>query len=280
MAEQQRTTVQSQMIDLTTGRFHYLSWNAGRLELPGVLLLHGLTSSAWTWTRVGSALAARYRVYALDLRGHGESVKSEIGTYGFPQLAADAAAFLEAVKLQRSVLIGISWGGAIVLVLASGSGLQKPAPAFSQVILVDPALDVLSSSEEEVEVLAAISSINRPASEWRSEIAAGYPHMSEDEIESRIEAFRQVTPEALRSIYAQEGQMGDLLPLLAKIPAPTLLLRADAALGSALDDTTWQQAKQYLPAHSHSVEIAGATHTIHWSKFAEFIQQIYRFIEN
>src|SRR5260370_1444498 len=116
MAEQQRTTAQSQMIDLTTGRFHYLSWNAGRLDLPGVLLLHGLTSSAWTWTRVGSALAARYRVYALDLRGHGDSVKSEIGTYGFPQLAADTAAFLEAVKLQRSILIGISWGGAIALV--------------------------------------------------------------------------------------------------------------------------------------------------------------------
>ena len=267
------------MIDLPTGRFHYLSWNAGWPELPGVLLLHGLTSSAWTWTRVGTALAACYRVYALDLRGHGESVKSETGTYGFPQLAADTAAFLEAVKLQHSILIGISWGGAIALVLASGSGLQGPAPAFSQVILVDPALNVPGSSEEEGEVLAAISSINRPASEWRSEIAANYPHMSEDEIESRIEAFRQVTPEALRSIYAQEGQMGDLVPLLAKIPAPTLLLRADAALGSALDDTQWQQAQQYLPPSSLAVEIAGATHTIHWSKFDEFMQQIYRFID-
>jgi pimeloyl-ACP methyl ester carboxylesterase len=77
-------TAQSQMIDLPSGRFHSLSWNAERTDLPGVLLLHGLTSSAWTWERVGEHLSGSYRVYALDLRGHGESVKSGAGTYGRP----------------------------------------------------------------------------------------------------------------------------------------------------------------------------------------------------
>ncbi len=140
MADAGNTTAQSSFIDLPTGHFHYLSWNAQRVDLPGVLLLHGLTSSARTWTRVGSALATQYRVYALDQRGHGKSVKSGPGTYSFQQLAADAAAFLEAVALQHPILIGHSWGGMIALVLATRYGQQEPGPAISHVVLEEPAL--------------------------------------------------------------------------------------------------------------------------------------------
>src|SRR5579884_2184646 len=97
---------QSQMMDLSAGRFHYLSWNTKRTDLPEVLLLHGLTSSAWTWARVGETLAESYRVYAPDLRGHGKSVKSGRGTYSHPQLARDMADFIGAVGLERPILIG------------------------------------------------------------------------------------------------------------------------------------------------------------------------------
>jgi pimeloyl-ACP methyl ester carboxylesterase len=75
MAESLEKMAGSQMIDLPSGRFHYLSWGAEQTERPGIVLLHGLTSSALSWVRVGPALADRYRVYALDMRGHGESIK-------------------------------------------------------------------------------------------------------------------------------------------------------------------------------------------------------------
>jgi pimeloyl-ACP methyl ester carboxylesterase len=71
--------MRSHSIDLPAGRFHYLSWRAERTELPSALLLHGITSSALSWVRVGPALAERYRVYALDMRGHGESIKPPPG---------------------------------------------------------------------------------------------------------------------------------------------------------------------------------------------------------
>ena len=64
-----RPVVGSQTIDLPAGRFHYLSWGAERTDLPSMLLLHGITSSALSWVRVGPALATRYRVYALDIEG-------------------------------------------------------------------------------------------------------------------------------------------------------------------------------------------------------------------
>src|SRR5947209_12005027 len=108
MAESLDTTVQSHMIDLPDGRFHYISWGADRTELPGMLLLHGIPSSAQSWVRVGPALADRYRVYALDQRGHGESIKPAPGSYSLRHTADDALAFLEEIGLERPVVVGQS----------------------------------------------------------------------------------------------------------------------------------------------------------------------------
>ena len=81
------TSAQSHMVDLPAGRFHYLSWGAEQSELPSALLLHGVTSSAQSWVRVGPALANRYRVYALDMRGHGDSIKPSKGAYSLRDTA-------------------------------------------------------------------------------------------------------------------------------------------------------------------------------------------------
>ena len=52
--------------------FHTLVW--GALDAPPLLLLHGITSLAATWWRVGPAIAAAgFRVVAPDLPGHGET---------------------------------------------------------------------------------------------------------------------------------------------------------------------------------------------------------------
>src|ERR1700730_15464995 len=125
------SVVRSQMIDLPAGRFHYLSWGAERTDLPSMLLLHGITSSAQSWVRVGPALATRYRVYALDMRGHGESIKPPAGAYSLRHTADDAAAFIEALGLDNPALMGHSWGGATAIVLASGAGSHRPIPTIS-----------------------------------------------------------------------------------------------------------------------------------------------------
>src|SRR5436309_14507880 len=125
-------SAQSYMIDLPAGRFHYLSWGEEHTELPSALLLHGITSSALSWVRVGPALANRYRVYALDMRGHGDSIKPARGAYSLRHTADDAIAFIEALGLERPVLIGHSWGGATAIVLASGASTSKPVPNLAQ----------------------------------------------------------------------------------------------------------------------------------------------------
>jgi pimeloyl-ACP methyl ester carboxylesterase len=56
------------------------------------------------------------------------------------------------------------------------------------------------------------------------------------------------------------------------------LIRADAALGTTLNDAAWEQAKQYLPAHSRAVQVDGATHNVHRSKFDAFLLAVNDFL--
>jgi len=277
MKDMVETSAQSHMIDLPAGRFHYVSWGAEQIELPNVLLLHGITSSAQSWVRVGPALANRYRVYALDMRGHGDSIKPSQGAYSLRHTADDASAFIDILGLECPLLIGHSWGGATAMVLASGAESQNPVPHFSQVILEDPAHNFgLSGSEERATFYA--KDIGRPSDELRAEITAANPGWTEADIEGKIEALHKVTREAVMSVFSEAGEEGDLLPLLANIAASTLLIRADASLGTTLDEAAWEQAKRYLPTNSRAVQINGATHNVHRSKFDEFMKAVNDFL--
>jgi len=90
-------------------RFHYLDWgNEGK---PPMLLLHGVTSHAHSWDEVAEPLRDRYHVIALDQRGHGDSEWSPAGAYTTEDHAADIAVFVEALGLEKMVLIGLSMGG-------------------------------------------------------------------------------------------------------------------------------------------------------------------------
>jgi pimeloyl-ACP methyl ester carboxylesterase len=277
MKDRLDTGAQSHMIDLPAGRFHYVSWGAEHIELPSALLLHGITSSAQSWVRVAPALANRYRVYALDMRGHGDSIKPSKGAYGLRNTADDAAAFIDILGLERPLLIGHSWGGATAMVLASEADSRKPAPHLSHVILEDPAHNFGSSDAEERATFYA-KDIGRPANELREEITADNPGWTQADIEGKIEALHKVTREAVISVFSDAGKEGELLPLLATISAPTLLIRADASLGTTLDEAAWEQAKQYLPTNSRAVQINGATHNVHRSKFDEFMQAVNNFL--
>lgn len=102
-------------------RLHYRHWSPAerRMDVPPILLLHGLASAARIWDFVAPLLAARgYEVTALDQRGHGESDKPESG-YDFATILADDAAAMQALDLRRPVIVGHSWGAMVALQYAA-----------------------------------------------------------------------------------------------------------------------------------------------------------------
>lgn len=268
---------QSQMIDLPAGRFHALIWNQDRLDLPSIVLLHGITSSARSWMRVGAALADRYRVYALDMRGHGDSVKPAAGPYSLYDTASDVAAFMQALSLTDPVVLGHSWGGATALILATKVASQLPELAFRKIILEDPAHNF--GTGDPVQRASRFSGdIGRPEEELRAELPRLNPEWSTADIEAKIYASSHVSYEAVLSVFTEAGNQGDLLPLLGELPAPTLLMRADAKLGSTFTDAAWEEAQGLLVPGSHAIHIAGATHNMHRNRFDAFMQAINTFL--
>jgi len=119
-------------------RFHLIDWG-GRGDW--LVLLHGLASQAHIWDLVAPQLIDRFRVVAVDQRGHGLSDKPD-GGYDFATVSSDLDAILSALKIDRAVLIGHSWGGNVAvqvavdqpsrvsgLVLVDGGFLQVPDDA-------------------------------------------------------------------------------------------------------------------------------------------------------
>lgn len=81
-----------------------------------MVLLHGMRNSGLGWRGVAGAFAETHRVHIPDLRGHGASEWP--GEYAFESMRDDVIGFLEALGLDRTVLIGHSLGGTVALLVA------------------------------------------------------------------------------------------------------------------------------------------------------------------
>jgi pimeloyl-ACP methyl ester carboxylesterase len=81
-----------------------------------LVLLHGLFGSARNWGAVQKALAAEYRVVALDLRNHGASPHAH--GMGYATQAEDVAETLAALGIENAALLGHSMGGKVAMMLA------------------------------------------------------------------------------------------------------------------------------------------------------------------
>src|ERR1700741_1442123 len=99
----------SDSVDAAGTAWPTLTW--GTTTDPPVLLVHGVTSNAAIWWRVGPALAASgRRVVACDMPGHGRSKPRPV-SHRFADTAAELGAFIRAAGLDRPDLavIGHSW---------------------------------------------------------------------------------------------------------------------------------------------------------------------------
>jgi len=81
------------------------------------LLIHGLGSSLRDWEKQVPEFSKRFRVIACDVRGHGSSEKPP-GPYSIPAMTEDIVAFVQALKISRMYLLGVSMGGMIAYQLA------------------------------------------------------------------------------------------------------------------------------------------------------------------
>lgn len=81
-----------------------------------MVLLHALGERGASWAPVMPRFAEHFRVYALDLRGHGDS--DWPGTYSFQLMHDDVLGALDQLGLGTVILIGHSMGGTVAYLAA------------------------------------------------------------------------------------------------------------------------------------------------------------------
>ena len=104
-------------VDAAGHRTNYYDSGAG----APVVLLHGSgpgVSAYSNWSGVMPELAQQFRVLAPDIAGYGLTEFKDDGQYDMRLWVAHLVAFLDAVGVERAVLVGNSFGGALSVATA------------------------------------------------------------------------------------------------------------------------------------------------------------------
>ena len=111
---------------------HWRRSGAGPASSAACLLIHGFGESSCSWSDYAAALTGYNDIYAVDLRGHGDSSRDPVAQYALSTFVSDLDHVVDALRLGDIVLVGHSLGGDIALSLAA----QYPRRVRA-VVLVD-----------------------------------------------------------------------------------------------------------------------------------------------
>lgn len=127
---------------------HYVETNgiqlhvlqAGPIEGPLVILLHGFPEFSYAWRQQIPYLAsAGFRVWVPDQRGYNLSDKpSGIGAYTLDELAKDIIGLIDAAGQKHAFLVGHDWGGMVSWYI----GANYPERIIKMVVLNAPHVNV------------------------------------------------------------------------------------------------------------------------------------------
>lgn len=211
--------------------FSSVTWGAptGR----PLVLVHGVTASARIWWRIGPALAATgRRVVAVDLPGHGLTGHWR-GHYRFADNAADLAAWIRAVGLDRpeTQIVGHSWGA------MTASALPRHGIRPASLVLVDPpavphaSISMMASDPSEQPYPDLATGIDV--------LAAANPGWPREDVIAKAEALSQLDVDAARAVLLDnrdwDGGLADLSDPAAD-GIPIWIVRGEAATGGLMPD--------------------------------------------
>ncbi|PYN81822.1 MAG: alpha/beta hydrolase [Candidatus Rokuibacteriota bacterium] len=260
-------------------RFHYTEWGAS--TAPALLMLHGVTGHARTWDEEAGALASRYRVLALDQRGHGDSDPAPDADYTVAAMAGDLTAFADTLGLARASIVGLSMGGRVAIAWA---GLASHL--VDRLVVVDIGPDISQVGLRRVGALMAQAPELFPSLEAAIAFQrATNPNYTEPMLHHRVQHGTRPAPGGLTWKYdrglrdaVRSGRWRDpidLWPLWRAITCPILLVR-----GADSDVLSAETAKRMLDENPNArlAEVAGAGHTVPGDQPAMFQSLLHDFL--
>ncbi len=103
----------------------------GPEKAPVIILIHGFPLNKSMWNSQVEALKDNFRVIAYDIRGHGNT---DIGAIDFSidLFVNDLLGFMDALKIEKTIICGLSMGGYIAL-----NAIENYSTRFTALILSD-----------------------------------------------------------------------------------------------------------------------------------------------
>lgn len=215
-----------------------------------MVLLHGYPLDHHLWDEVAPLLEDTFDLILPDLRGFGSSSTVD-SFYAMEDMAADIAALLDHLKIEKADIVGHSMGGYVALAFArlypnrvSGLGL------VSSQVLADPPERKEGRYKSAAEVAdKGIASVV----ETMTPKFASNPQLQKFARES----MERQQPAAYIGALKAMAERVDSTPLLSKLNVPIVIVHGDA--DSLIPVDRAREVKAALPK-AYLVEINGAGH--------------------
>lgn len=173
-----------------------------------LIFIHGWMASGAVFEQQLEGLSENYQVIAPDLRGFGESEKSQID-YTLDVYRADLHALIQELKLEKSVIIGWSMGGAIVIDYA----ISFP-DEISALILLDTT-PIMAEVDD-------FPHIQPPRNADFTELM--FPENNTENYEKMIRDISKQTNREIALNAVKNVGSADLRPVLSEISVPTAIM--------------------------------------------------------
>jgi pimeloyl-ACP methyl ester carboxylesterase len=244
-----------------------------------ILFLHGASQSWMQWIRqLDSDLSANYRLVAMDMRGHGLSDKPRDSYNDSKLWADDVNAVIEALKLDRPVLSGWSYGPLLFLDYIRHYGEEKVGGLhFIGAVTKlgsDDAMSVLTP--ELLGIFGDFLSADAEASVRGSKglLRLCYPNEPTSAEHYVMLGYNVSVPPFVRQgLFSRSFSNDDLLP---KIRKPVLITHgtADAVVKPSAVD----KHKALMP-HAQVHLMTNAGHAAFWDDAPAFNQRLHVFCQ-
>ncbi|MDE2480952.1 MAG: alpha/beta hydrolase [bacterium] len=236
---------------------------------PVLLCVHGMVSSRRSWLRVAQRYADRYQVIAYDQRGHGESAEIP-GPMSLERGVRDLENVVAAIG-GADVLLGHSWGGAVVV----RGGLRAPV---KQVAAIDPMIVQVDDAWYDEYVAELDEAFARVGAERDAAMRAEYAQWHPDDVEGKVHAVHAMTSAPIRALR-DENRDGrwDLRPEIAAYDKPLLLVMAGRD-GSIVPGAVLDQIESDHSAEVEIVTFEDRGHNLHRTDFESFATALDTFL--
>ncbi|MDQ2996203.1 MAG: 2-succinyl-6-hydroxy-2,4-cyclohexadiene-1-carboxylate synthase [Chloroflexota bacterium] len=246
-----------------------------------LLLLHGFTGSASTWTPMIGALRPHFRTIAPDLIGHGHSDSPlDAERYRMERCVADVLALLDALEIGRADVLGYSMGGRVALHFAAAAPERVGA-----LVLESSSPGIADAAERQARVVAdetladliACDGLAAFVERWeRLPLFASQAALPQ-ETRARLHAQRlRNNPLGLANSLRGmgTGQQESLWDQLDALDVRTLLIAGEL-------DTKYRALAHQMAAtlpNARAVIVSGAGHAVHLEQPQAFAKNVLEFL--